>query len=64
MLVAQDARCVKVYRRRPDGACPDEPEVYAHGASFSLPELSAPLTVAEEVYDDILDEEGGRSLLR
>jgi Uma2 family endonuclease len=62
VLVAQDARCVIVYRREEQGAWRDRPDVYHDGASFELPGLTRPLSV-DEVYDDILDA-AGRSLLR
>ena len=59
VLVSQDQRKVKVYRRK-------EREwlaaTYADGESFELPHLSAPIAVAE-VYDGILDASGA-SLLR
>ena len=62
VLVAQDARCVKVYRRAEGGAWHDAPEVYRNGASFELPGLTRGIAV-HEVYDVLLDE-AGRSLLR
>ena len=62
MLAAQDARCVKVYRRTKGGGWRDEPDVYRDGESFELPGLTRAITV-DEVYDDILDT-AGRSLLR
>lgn len=62
VLVAQDRRSVKVYRRTDAGAWPEEPESYDDGATFSLPALSAPLAVGD-VYDTVLDA-SGRSLLR
>jgi len=59
VLVAQDERCVKIYRR--DG---DTWSVTSHrdGDLFELPVLASAVTVAE-VYDGILDN-AGRSLLR
>jgi hypothetical protein len=59
VLVAQDERRVRVYRR--DG---DVWNVTAHrdGEVFELPTLSSPVPVAE-IYDGILDS-AGRSLLR
>lgn len=61
VIAAQDARCVKVYRRTPRGEWPDEPEVYRRGESFDLPKLTRAIAV-DEIYDGILDA-GGRSLL-
>lgn len=62
LLVAQDQRCVKVYRRNDGGAWPSEPELYGDGTSFVLPELNAPIAV-REIYENILDERGA-SVLR
>ena len=62
VIAAQDARCVKVYRRSERGEWRDEPEVYRGGESFELPRLTRAIAV-DEVYDDILDS-AGRSLLR
>jgi Uma2 family endonuclease len=62
VLVAQDARCVKVYRRTERDAWRDEPDVYRDGETFELPTLTRALAI-DEVYDDILDP-AGRSLLR
>jgi Uma2 family endonuclease len=62
VLVAQDARCVKVYRRTEHGEWRDQPDVYRGGESFELPRLSRAIAL-DEVYDDILDADG-RSLLR
>ncbi len=61
VLVSQDRRWVRVYRRDATGAWPAAPEAYGDGASLSLPALSAPLGVAE-IYETILDADG-RSLL-
>jgi Uma2 family endonuclease len=58
MLVAQDQRRVKVYRRE-GGAW--RVDTYGDGDHFELPTLSSPVAVAE-VYDRILDADG-RSLL-
>lgn len=59
ILVAQDERCVKVYRR-------DETawsvSTYRDGDRFELPTLTSAVPVAE-IYDGILDHDG-RSLLR
>jgi Uma2 family endonuclease len=62
VIAAQDARCVKVYRRTERGAWRDEPDVYREGDRFELPKLSRAIAV-DEVYSDILDT-AGRSLLR
>lgn len=62
LLAAQDARCVKIYRRSERGEWRSEPAVFRSGASFELPELTRAIPV-DEIYDDILDE-SGRSLLR
>jgi Uma2 family endonuclease len=61
VLAAQDARCVKIYRRT-DGKSRDEPDVYRDGDSFELPGLTKAIAV-QEVYDGLLDA-AGRSLLR
>jgi Uma2 family endonuclease len=62
VIAAQDARCVKVYRRDERGGWRDEPHVYRDGDDFELPTLTRAISV-DELYDDILDAEG-RSLLR
>lgn len=62
VIAAQDARCVKVYRRTERGTWRDEPDVYRDGDSFELPKLLRAIAV-DEVYDDILDA-SGRALLR
>lgn len=59
VLVAQDERRVKVYRR--DGET-WRTSVHRDGESFDLPMLTSAVPVAE-VYDGIVDA-GGRSLLR
>jgi Uma2 family endonuclease len=59
VLVAQDERRVKVYRRTGDGW---QAATYREGDRFELPTLASPIGVAE-IYDRILDA-GGRSLLR
>ncbi|TMQ21053.1 MAG: Uma2 family endonuclease [Deltaproteobacteria bacterium] len=61
VMVTQDARCVKVYRRT-DRGWRDEPDVYRGGERFELPRLTRAFAV-DEIYDNILDA-GGRSLLR
>jgi Uma2 family endonuclease len=58
VLVAQDQRRVKVYRRVGSDWRID---AYGDGDRFELPTLSAPVAVAE-IYDRILDGDG-RSLL-
>ena len=62
VLAAQDAQCVKVYRRNERGEWRDEPDVYAGADSFELPTLTRPIAV-DEIYRGILDPTG-RSLLR
>jgi Uma2 family endonuclease len=62
VLVAQDARSVRVYRRSERGEWRTEPDAYADGDSFELAALSQPIAVAD-LYDGILDQHG-RSLLR
>jgi len=62
VLVAQDARCVRVYRRTERGEWGAEPDVYRDGDSLELPGLTRAITV-DEVYDGLLDT-AGRSLLR
>lgn len=62
VIAAQDARCVKVYRRTERGEWRDAPDVYRDGERFELPRLTRMIAV-DEVYDDILDG-AGRSLLR
>jgi Uma2 family endonuclease len=62
VIVAQDQRCVRVYRRDDRGEWRRDPDVYRDGQSFGLPTLASAIDVAE-VYDGILDVEA-RSLLR
>lgn len=62
VVAAQDARCVRIYRRDANGGFRDLPEVYRDGDRFELPALSHAIAVAE-VYDGVLDPDG-RSLLR
>jgi Uma2 family endonuclease len=59
VLVSQDQRRVKVYRRT---GVEWSTETYREGDSFELPTLSSPISVAE-IYRGILDEMG-TSLLR
>jgi Uma2 family endonuclease len=59
VLVAQDQRRVRVYRRM---GSEWRVEPYRNGDLFELPALSSPVAVAE-IYDRILDTDG-RSLLR
>lgn len=59
VLVAQDLRRVKVYRRV---AGEWQATTYQDGDRFELPTLAAPIAVAE-IYDRILDR-AGASLLR
>jgi Uma2 family endonuclease len=62
VIVAQDERRVKVFRRTKQGEWSAEPEVYGSGESFELPTVARPFSVGE-IYDGILDETG-HSLLR
>jgi Uma2 family endonuclease len=62
VLVAQDARDVRVYRRTERGEWRDQPDVYRDGESFELPRLTRAIAV-DEIYEGILDA-AGRSLLR
>jgi Uma2 family endonuclease len=59
VLVAQDQRRVKVYRRDQDKW---HVSTYGDGDSFELPTLTAPVPVAE-LYEGIVDRDG-RTLLR
>jgi Uma2 family endonuclease len=61
VLIAQDERCVKVYRRAAPDEWRAEPDMYRDGQSFELPTLMKSISVAE-VYDGILDP-SGHSLL-
>ena len=62
VVIAQDERRVRVYRRTERGEWRPEPEVYRDGDAFELPTLSSAITVAE-IYEDILDP-AGHSRLR
>ncbi len=62
VLLDQDARRVRVYRRDERGQWGSDPDRYASGDAFALPALEKPIGV-DDVYRDILDAEG-RSLLR
>ena len=62
VVVAQDERSVKVYRRTEAGSWRTDPDLYRDGQSFELPTLSSAFAVAD-VYDGILDNDG-HSLLR
>jgi Uma2 family endonuclease len=62
VVVAQDERLVRVYRRMASGEWGVEPEVFRDGAAFELPKLASPIAVSD-VYDGIVDASGG-SLLR
>ena len=62
VVVAQDERRVRVYRRSAGGAWEQEPEVCRVGDSFALPTMTSDIAV-DEIYDEILDP-SGRSLLR
>ena len=61
VIAAQDARCVKVYRRTERGEWCAEPEVYRAGDRFELPRLTREIAV-DEIYDGVLDA-AGHSLL-
>lgn len=61
VIAAQDARCVKIYRRGQRGEWLDQPEIYRGGEHFELPRLMRAIAV-DEIYDGILDATG-RSLL-
>ncbi len=62
LIVAQDARQVRVYRRGAGGGWAGAPEVFGAGDRFELPCLTSAIAV-DELYDGILDP-AGRSLLR
>lgn len=62
VLLHQDARLIKVFRRDPGGAWSDQSETYRAGDRFVLPSLDADVPV-DEIYFEILDADG-RSLLR
>jgi Uma2 family endonuclease len=62
VLAAQDARCVRVYRRSTAGTWRDDPDVYREGDSFELPGLSHAIAI-KDLYDGVLDP-AGHSLLR
>lgn len=62
VVVAQDDRCIKVYRRTEQGEWRTDPDVHRNGEAFELPSVSSSISVAA-VYDGILDDTG-RSLLR
>ena len=57
VIAAQDARCVKVYRRTERGEWRDEPDLYRDGESFELPTLTHAIAV-DQVYDGILGAAG------
>lgn len=62
VLVAQDQRTIRVYRRSERGEWHTAADVYRADDRLELPTLAAPIAVAE-VYDGILDT-AGKSLLR
>lgn len=62
MLIAQDDRRVRVFRRNDQGGWRKSPDVYCDGQRFELPTLSSSIEVSE-VHDGILDK-SGPSLLR
>lgn len=61
LLVSQDQRCVKVYRRQDPRGWRSAPDVYLDGQTFDLPRLNGRISVAD-IYENILDADG-RSLL-
>lgn len=62
VLIHQDQRCVRVYRRSDRGDWPVEAEVYRRGQSFELPAAPGPIAM-DEIYAGILDDQD-RSLLK
>jgi Uma2 family endonuclease len=62
VLIHQDERRVKIYRRAETGEWPPDGDVYVDGDRFELPTLSEPIRVAD-LYEGILNS-AGRSLLR
>lgn len=62
VIAAQDARCVKVYRRNERGTWREQPDVYRDGETFELPKLTHAVSI-DEIYAGILDG-NGHSLLR
>jgi Uma2 family endonuclease len=62
LLIAQDERVVKVYRRGERGEWSPDAELYRDGDELELPTLGGAFPVAS-IYDGILDG-AGRSLLR
>jgi Uma2 family endonuclease len=61
VIAAQDAQCVKVYRRTERDEWRNEPEIYGAGESFELPRLTRAVAV-DDIYDGVLDA-AGRSVL-
>jgi Uma2 family endonuclease len=63
VVVAQEERCVRGYRRDDaPGQWRAAPDVYRDGQSFELPTLASSISV-DEAYDGVIDA-SGRSLLR
>lgn len=62
VLVHQDSRLVRVYRRNDRGEWRSGPDAYSSGESFELLRLSSPIGV-DDIYQDILDA-AGHSLLK
>lgn len=62
VVIAQDERRVRVYRRTDRGDWPGAPDDYRDGQSFELPTLASAIAIAD-VYEGILDL-AGHSLLR
>ena len=61
VVIAQDERRVRIYRRTERTEWRAEPDLYRDGQAFELPTLSSPITVAE-IYDGIVDVSGRSSL--
>jgi Uma2 family endonuclease len=62
LVVSQDRRLIRNYRRLEHAGWSSDAEVRGGGEVFTLPALTAPVAI-DEVYDGILDDTG-RSLLR
>jgi Uma2 family endonuclease len=61
VVVEQDQRAIKVYRRDGRGAWQREPMTYRDGDSFELPRLGQPIRV-NQIYDGLVGPDG-RSLV-
>ena len=62
VVVAQDERCVRIYRRDDQGAWRRDAEVCSDGDCFELPGVHGAIGVGE-VYQGVIDT-NGRSVLR